>query len=163
AHALKQALHAYGCRDLVAAQMWASLASKLLDCANPPACRGNCWPQANASQLLDVLAVYEQIAHGHSADLDRQFDALVPWLQAVEALNMNEAHPTSYVDRSVDYDPFTALARRIGDVSIDYDPFTRQIRRVGDIAIDYNPFTQKPRRIGDIEVDWDPFDDSMRR
>jgi hypothetical protein len=161
--ALEVALEAYAGGDIETARAQAALAAALLEHGAAAARDRRDWPQGNARQIRDVLWLYDALARGSDADRDAGIAWIDGWIRVVEWLNGAPRRLSEWRGQRVDYDPFTRLVRRIGDVAIDYDPFTHQIRRLGDVAIDYDPFTRAPRRIGDVAIDYDPFDGRVRR
>lgn len=159
--ALEQALRAYRSHDVGNAQAWTAVAGSLLD-EKAAATPGDKWIQGNTAQLLPLLDLYGRVAAGRDANRDRDVGRLVTWVQQVDMLNRGPVRPAECAGLPVDYDPFSDLARRIGEVVIDYSPFTRQIRKLGEFTIDYNPFTGQPRQIGPVVIDWDPFRATVR-
>lgn len=154
--ALEHALRAYRGRDAGAAQAWTQVAASLLErevAAQPQ----KQWILGNTAQLLPLLDLYNQVAVGRDTARDHEVFQLVAWLQQVDRINRNPARPNESDGVAVDYEPFSHLARKVGDVALEYSPFTLQIRKVGGFGIDYNPFTGQPRQIGPVAVDWDPF------
>ena len=159
--ALEQALLAYRGGNVGNAQAWTAVAGSLLD-EKTAVSSGDKWVQGNTAQLLPLLDLYSQVAGGRDANLDRDVEKLVGLLRQVDMLNRGPVRPAECAGMSVDYDPFSFLARRLGDVVIDYSPFTRQIRKLGEFNIDYSPFTGQPRQIGPVVIDWDPFRATVR-
>src|SRR5262245_27761185 len=158
--ALEAAQAAFESGSIPTARFWSARATALLETEDRT--NAKTFPLGNASQLLDVLAVYNFVAAGSNPDLDAQAQWLIEQLQTIRMLDESTRKPNSVGDVRIDYAPFTNLVRRMGDLWIDRSPFTQQIRRLGDLAIDYDPFSLEPRRIGGISVDYDPFSGELR-
>lgn len=159
--ALERALRAYRSHDVGAAQAWTQVAASLLDREVAARPRDQ-WNQGNTAQLLPLLDLYTQVAAGRDAGRDHDVFQLIAWLRQVDRIHRDSQHPAACDGLAVEYDPFSHLVRKVGDVTLEYSPFTLQIRKVGNFEIDYHPFTGQPRQIGPVEVDWDPFEPVVR-
>jgi hypothetical protein len=124
--------------------------------APPPA--GPDVPSSNTGQLLDYLDLYALYVRGDLPALDRVHDLLRGHLLGIEAIHAVWPRPREFDGFDLEFDPFSQLVRRVGDLEISYDPFTQQIREVGGFEIDYDPFHHHPVRMGGIEFEHDPFD-----
>jgi len=159
--ALESALRAYRSHDLDAAQAWTQVAASLLDREATTQPRDQ-WQHGNTAQLLPLLDLYTRVAAGRDAVRDHDVFQLIAWLQQVERIHRDPWRPSECDGVAVEYDPFSNLVRKVGNVILDYDPFTLQIRKVGDFGIEYQPFTRQPLQIGPVQVDWDPFRPVLR-